>query len=161
MPPRAAITQTYKWLERVKNRGLLPTAFDRKHQGLTYTNYQRLLREATAVDFNDLLLCVRDLLRIEAVRSKLQARYKYMLIDEYQDSNPLQVCGSCLLHAALMHSCLIWRIAKDVGFRRCFFHLKGQLCSPFSSSSEVHLFKPVSLSQLGHMGCSLPLRLAF
>ena len=122
MPPRTAITQTYKWLERVKNRGLLPQAFAPIDQGLAYANYQRLLQEATAVDFNDLLLHVRDLLQIEAVRSKLQARYKYMLIDEYQDSNPLQVCGSCLLHAALM---IHVHCAEFQGLRVLFPTLKG------------------------------------
>ena len=102
MPPKAAVTQTFKWLERVKGRGLPPQAFQ-SYEGVAYSNYQRLLREAAAVDFGDLLIHVRDLLQDKAVCAKLQARYKYRLVDEYQDSNLLQVCGSCLLHAALMH----------------------------------------------------------
>jgi ATP-dependent exoDNAse (exonuclease V) beta subunit len=48
--------------------------------------YHRAKRKAGAVDFSDLLLCARDVL----AASGGQGEYAVVLIDEYQDTNPLQ-----------------------------------------------------------------------
>jgi len=46
---------------------------------------------ARAVDFDDLLLRARDLLRRDApLRAELRGRYRALLVDEYQDVNPVQ-----------------------------------------------------------------------
>ncbi|MFZ5470187.1 MAG: ATP-dependent helicase [Myxococcota bacterium] len=56
-----------------------------------YRAYQRLLRAANAVDFGDLLLLLVELLRKnEAVRRKYQNRFEHVLVDEFQDTNPVQ-----------------------------------------------------------------------
>lgn len=56
-----------------------------------YTAYQRALLESNAVDFDDLLLHVCMLLaENEEVRSELDARFRYILVDEYQDTNLAQ-----------------------------------------------------------------------
>ena len=56
-----------------------------------YRAYEKELRSNDAVDFDDLLLCVATLLGSDAeVRSELQQRYQYVLIDEYQDTNRTQ-----------------------------------------------------------------------
>lgn len=53
-----------------------------------YTEHRR---ETGQLTFQDLLLCTRDLLREEPdVRRELQARYPRLLIDEFQDTDPLQ-----------------------------------------------------------------------
>ncbi len=53
-----------------------------------YPAYQALLLQSNAVDFDDLLLHVATLLRESPeTRSTLDARYRYILIDEYQDTN--------------------------------------------------------------------------
>src|SRR5262249_10286705 len=65
--------------------------------------YRRRKRLAGAVDFGDLLLMARDLLRDQAdVREALQRRYRYLLVDELQDTDPIQMevveylCGGAL-----------------------------------------------------------------
>ena len=56
-----------------------------------YQSYSKILRRNNAVDFDDLLLLTAELVRTnEAVRSELQNRFKYVLIDEYQDTNHAQ-----------------------------------------------------------------------
>ena len=56
-----------------------------------YPAYQKLLAEANAVDFDDLLLHVAELLRESPeVRRGLDERYRFVLVDEYQDTNLAQ-----------------------------------------------------------------------
>jgi ATP-dependent helicase/nuclease subunit A len=54
--------------------------------------YRRRKRRAGAVDFADLLLMARDLLHDRPeVREALQRRYRYLLVDELQDTDPVQM----------------------------------------------------------------------
>ncbi|MFK8113074.1 MAG: ATP-dependent helicase [Rubripirellula sp.] len=56
-----------------------------------YPVYQQQLLTANAVDFDDLLLHIAHLLRENPeVRAELDAKYKYILVDEYQDTNLAQ-----------------------------------------------------------------------
>ncbi|PIE41302.1 MAG: DNA helicase Rep [Gammaproteobacteria bacterium] len=56
-----------------------------------YEEYNRCLRAYNAVDFDDLILLPTLLLRDnETVREKWQHRVRYMLVDEYQDTNSSQ-----------------------------------------------------------------------
>lgn len=56
-----------------------------------YPAYQQLLLKSNAVDFDDLLLHTAVLLRENPeVRTLLDARYRYIMVDEYQDTNLAQ-----------------------------------------------------------------------
>ena len=56
-----------------------------------YPAYQRRLLQSNAVDFDDLLLHIATLLRESGeVRARLDDRYRYILVDEYQDTNLAQ-----------------------------------------------------------------------
>ena len=56
-----------------------------------YSAYQKLLRAANAVDFGDLLLLVVELFRSHPeVLKKYRARFQHVLVDEFQDTNPVQ-----------------------------------------------------------------------
>ncbi len=53
-----------------------------------YPEYQKRLLASNAVDFDDLLMHVAVLLRDNAeLRTELDERYQYILVDEYQDTN--------------------------------------------------------------------------
>ena len=53
--------------------------------------YGELKAEAGVLDFLDLLLCARDLLRAQPqVRDELRARFAHIFVDEFQDTDPLQ-----------------------------------------------------------------------
>ncbi len=65
---------------------------DKEHlAALAYRRYQRALKQAGAVDFDDLLLCTNELFkRFADVRAAEAGRFSHLLIDEYQDTNALQ-----------------------------------------------------------------------
>jgi len=57
----------------------------------TYRAYQRLLRAANAVDFGDLLLLLVALFRKRPdVAEQYRRRFQHILVDEFQDTNPVQ-----------------------------------------------------------------------
>jgi ATP-dependent DNA helicase UvrD/PcrA len=65
-----------------------------RHQELAafYEAYQRLLSEAGAVDFGDQISRALELLRTRpAVLERLHARHRYILVDEFQDTNHAQL----------------------------------------------------------------------
>ena len=54
--------------------------------------YEERLNNANALDFDDLLIKTVRLLRVSnEVREKYNNKFKYILVDEYQDTNPLQL----------------------------------------------------------------------
>ena len=52
-----------------------------------YDGYVKALERANALDFDDLLLKTVELFEDEGVRSRYQRQFKYVMIDEYQDTN--------------------------------------------------------------------------
>lgn len=89
---------TLSAVSAAKNRLLSPEEFASEASDFVsrsvakaYAAYQRILDRNGAVDFDDLLLRTTKLLRShEATLRELQARYRYLLIDEYQDTNRAQ-----------------------------------------------------------------------
>jgi ATP-dependent helicase/nuclease subunit A len=70
--------------------------------------YRARKRRAGVLDFQDLLVKTRDLLRDHAeVRDQLRARFRFVLLDELQDTDPVQMelvellCGPGVRHGAL------------------------------------------------------------
>ena len=55
-----------------------------------YDKYNRVLLESNAMDFSDILLNTYKLLQKPEILEKVQNKYKYIMIDEYQDTNNLQ-----------------------------------------------------------------------
>ena len=56
-----------------------------------YEMYQEELKKANALDFDDLIfMTVKLLTEFPSVRENIYRRFKYILVDEYQDTNPLQ-----------------------------------------------------------------------
>ena len=81
-----------------KNRALTPSrvpagesqAYDGRGAAL-YEQYQRRLLELNAADFGDLLLhCVTIFQAHPDVLAQWQDRFRYILVDEYQDTNVAQ-----------------------------------------------------------------------
>ena len=85
-------------ISRAKNEGETPEEFlagafypNQKMTGKIYAAYEKEKEENGALDFDDLLLRALKLFRENVeVRKKWQERFKYILIDEYQDTNHVQ-----------------------------------------------------------------------
>ncbi len=73
-----------------------------------YEAYQTQLRALNAVDFGDLLLHpLRILQREESIRAHYQTHLKYLLVDEYQDTNVVQYQWLKLLAAQHQNLCVV------------------------------------------------------
>ena len=55
-----------------------------------YKEYQDSLEKNNCMDFSDILLNCKKLLDNKEILNKIQERYKYILVDEYQDTNNIQ-----------------------------------------------------------------------
>jgi len=55
-----------------------------------YAAYERALKAASAVDFDDLLLYAVRLFEVPEMSQKYANRYLHVLVDEFQDTNPVQ-----------------------------------------------------------------------
>jgi DNA helicase-2/ATP-dependent DNA helicase PcrA len=86
------------WVSSHKNelRGPEEVAADTRNKfeeayAAAYTRYQQRLREANALDFDDLLMTTVDLLATyPEVRETYRRRFRHVLVDEYQDTNHAQ-----------------------------------------------------------------------
>ena len=73
-----------------------------------YVEYERRLKEANALDFDDIILdTVRLLQRFEEVRTYYQKKFRYVLIDEYQDTNNLQYQLAATLAGGYENICVV------------------------------------------------------
>ncbi len=95
---RSDIRRRRNYIDRCKNRGLTPTeaaeeAFnaDAEENAEFYAHYQEALERADAVDFGDLIL--RPLMMFRRDRRfarRLSNQWQYLMVDEFQDTNPAQ-----------------------------------------------------------------------
>jgi len=84
------------WIERCKHAGQTPEQTPACNwngvdvRGL-YSIYQQQLREYERMDFSDLILnCVLLMREHAGIAEALQRRFDHVLVDEYQDTNPVQ-----------------------------------------------------------------------
>jgi DNA helicase II / ATP-dependent DNA helicase PcrA len=79
-------------ISKAKNLGLEAPESTGTALGSLFAKYQDELRTLNAMDFDDLLLQARTLLRDHAeARDEWRARYTHILVDEFQDTNRLQL----------------------------------------------------------------------
>jgi len=82
--------------------------YRKRHIGAAYGEYQKRLRAADALDFDDLLYFTVKLLQSEPeVLAHYQRQFRYVLIDEYQDTNNLQYLFSSLLAGGHGNICVV------------------------------------------------------
>ena len=73
-----------------------------------YRRYQAQLRENDAVDFDDIIyLTVKLLQQNEAIRTHYQKKFRYVLVDEYQDTNKMQYELTRLLAGGYENICVV------------------------------------------------------
>ena len=83
--------------------------------GQIYSIYNKRLRNSMAMDFDDLLFNMNVLLRdFPDVLLKYQARFKYILVDEYQDTNYSQYLIVKKLAARFENICVVGDDAQSI-----------------------------------------------
>jgi len=93
--PNATRSVISKWknddLDPEKAKSLAQSFIDEKYAAI-YEGYQAALVKCNALDFDDLILRTVHLLeQVESVRLKYAQKFKHVLVDEFQDTNPLQL----------------------------------------------------------------------
>ena len=85
------------WINGKKDEGLRPNHIDAYRDPVTqtylqlYSTYQEACDRAGLVDFAEILLRAHELLRNKKhIREHYQARFKHILVDEFQDTNNIQ-----------------------------------------------------------------------
>lgn len=78
------------------------------HIAKAYQRYQSRLKENNALDFDDILcVTVRLLQEFEDVRTYYQRKFRYVLVDEYQDTNHVQYLLTSLLAGGYENICVV------------------------------------------------------
>lgn len=133
-PPRSIRAQ----ISHAKNHGITSEAMeadaarlqdrDRGQVAKIFRAYETQLRNAAALDFDDLLLRAVELLREHAdVRSRWNSRFQYLLVDEFQDTNQSQEELVRLLAGPRKNVCVVgdedqsiygWRGARAGNLKR-------------------------------------------
>src|SRR5271170_1623136 len=133
-PPRSLRAQ----ISYAKNHGLTPDEMAasaaetrdeaRKQAAEVFRVYNEILRKAAALDFDDLLLRAVELLREHAdVRAAWNARFHYLMVDEFQDTNRSQEELVRLLAGTRKNVCVVgdedqsiyaWRGARAGNLKR-------------------------------------------
>jgi DNA helicase-2/ATP-dependent DNA helicase PcrA len=116
------------WINGKKDEGLRPNHIDSYHDPVTttyvqlYKAYQEACDRAGLVDFAEILLRTQELLRENKfIREHYQARFKHILVDEFQDTNNIQYAWLRLMAGRDCHVMIVgdddqsiygWRGAK-------------------------------------------------
>lgn len=116
------------WINGKKDEGLRPRHIDAYRDPVTqtylqlYTAYQDACDRAGLIDFAEILLRAHELLRDKQhIREHYQARFKHILVDEFQDTNNIQYAWLRMMAGSDCHVMIVgdddqsiygWRGAK-------------------------------------------------
>jgi DNA helicase-2/ATP-dependent DNA helicase PcrA len=110
-PPRLVLGCIERW----KDRGLMPDEVSNDVGEIAngklpklYAQYQERLKELNACDFGDLLLHHLTLMRRDPeILAQVQNRFRYILVDEYQDTNVAQYLWIRLIAQQNQNICVV------------------------------------------------------
>ncbi len=102
-------------ISKAKNQLLTPAAYAHTARDFftqvvaqVYVNYEKKMRDASALDFDDLLYWPALALKNDPeFRSDLDARFRYVLVDEYQDTNKAQYAIARQLSQDYQNLCVV------------------------------------------------------
>lgn len=85
-------------ISKLKEDGVSPEEYEKDHRfepdaniiAETYKRYNQTLKENNGMDFSDILTNTYKLLENQEILEKLQEKFKYIMVDEYQDTNNIQ-----------------------------------------------------------------------
>ncbi|MBQ6266732.1 MAG: UvrD-helicase domain-containing protein [Clostridia bacterium] len=112
LPPKTVLSE----IGRAKDALISPDAYTnqnyadirKRNIGELYAAYQQRLHAADAMDFDDIILFTVQLLEKDAeVRSFYQRKFRYVLVDEYQDTNHAQYLLTALLAGGHRNICVV------------------------------------------------------
>jgi len=114
-----------------------------------YPEYQRLLKQYEALDFDDLLMeAVRLLRKSKKVLSKYQDKFRYVLVDEYQDTNKAQYELTKMLAGKWRNLCAVGDFSQSIySWRGADFRNLKRLEQDFPDLKVINLEQNYRSSQ--------------
>ena len=102
-------------ISAAKNERIMPEDYERnasrweeKRIAQVYSEYQALLKKNNALDFDDLLVKTVELFQTDPeVLNYYQERFRYIMVDEYQDTNTVQFEFVSLLASRYKNLCVV------------------------------------------------------
>ncbi len=109
--PRAVMSE----ISRAKDNLILPEAYKEQANDYykntiaeVYALYEKMMKNANALDFDDIILKTVLLLQnYDEVRAYYQNKFRYVLVDEYQDTNHAQYVLCALLAGGRQNICVV------------------------------------------------------
>ena len=90
-PPQAILDKISRWKDKGLTIDKISNEFKESTLTLVYKHYQQRLLELNCVDFGDIILFTLIILNShQDILKKYQNRFKYIMVDEYQDTNVSQ-----------------------------------------------------------------------
>ena len=113
-PPKVVLNAISKEKDRMVGPDELLEGAERSgdlrilHIARAYKTYQTRLKENNALDFDDIIVKTVELLqKFEDVRHYYQRKFRYVLVDEYQDTNHIQYLLTSLLAGGYENICVV------------------------------------------------------
>lgn len=105
-----------------------------------YERYEQLKAEKNLYDFDDLLLCTAELIESGDARPGREKSFRYLLVDEFQDINPVQHRLIRLWHSAGQELFVIGDPDQSIyGFRGADAHCFEELEAEYSDLEVIEL----------------------
>lgn len=109
-------------ISAAKNELLGPLDYEGFARGLfqervatLYRHYQKILRDAWALDFDDLLFLTVQLMKeSDHVRKKYQEKFLHVMVDEYQDTNKAQYALTKILAEQHKNLCVVGDASQSI-----------------------------------------------
>lgn len=141
--PRGLLRQ----ISALKNQGLQPADYRRREQDFNvtlanaYALYQEQLARHNALDFDDLLLLPLQLFqRFPEVLQRYQRHFEHILVDEYQDTNPVQFALLRQLAAPQQNLFVVGDVDQSIySFRNADFQIILRFQQDFPQAALIKL----------------------
>jgi len=136
------------YIESQKNEAVLPdragtrrTDYFGKTAADLYRKYQLRLRRLGAMDFGDLIVSLVELLRTDAdLLARYQRRFRYVFVDEYQDTNHAQYLMVSMLAAGHGNLCVVGDDDQSIyGWRGADLRNILEFERDFPGARSIHL----------------------
>ena len=109
--------------------------------GIIYPRYQNLMTEANALDYDDMLMRAVQLLEAsKEVRSRYHERFRYVMVDEFQDTNRAQMELTRLLTGPEQNLCIVGDPDQSIyGWRAADIDNILKFQSNYPAATQIHL----------------------
>lgn len=107
-PPQAFVDKIQRWKDKNITVDKIDTQFKSNITTMVYQKYQARMLELNCVDFGDILLYTLNILLANSdILEKYQEKFRYIMVDEYQDTNVTQYLFLRLLSQKNRNLCCV------------------------------------------------------